>query len=248
MTDAGGQGWRRGSRARSLAAGGVLIGVIAGCYGVGSQSGNASVSFGPDAGRADWWVARADLPLSPDTRVIRGLLEESNCAGGSSPEGRIYGPAIEYLSDAVVVTFKVREIGGRCPGNPQFPITIELDEPLGTRGLFDGGVTPRRDATIDPTVVIAPQEDCGPLVNTNDTKIACMTLVSATLGDRYAEFAEVRVTPAKGDCEGGACAELAAIEARTWIVDATALDGTEYRWTCAYREGIATCSPTGPSS
>ena len=62
------------------------------------------------------------------------------------------------------------------------------------RGLFDGGGSPQRDATIDPNIVIEPDEDCGPLVGTGDTKIACITLISATLGDRYVEFAEVRIS------------------------------------------------------
>lgn len=247
------QGWRRGRSVLHLLVVGLLIGgVVAGCSRAGSPQGSPSTdptvgssadpSFGPDVGRADWWVAREDLPLAPGTRVIHGVLQERACASGSSPEGRILGPAIEYRADAVVVTFKVREIGGRCPSNPQFPITIELGEPLGTRGLFDGGVTPRRDATIDPTIVIEPEEDCGPLVGTGDTKVACITLVNATLGDRYAEFAKVRVEPEKDDCAGDACTELAAIEARMWIVTGIALDGTESTWTCAYREGVATCS------
>ncbi len=203
-----------------------------------------SLAFGPGAGSAEWWVAPGDLPLSPDVRVIHGFLQERACASGSSPEGRISGPSIEYGPDAIVVVYKVREIGGTCQGNPQFPIVFELNQPLGARGLFDGGGSPQRDATIDPNIVIEPDEDCGPLVGTGDTKIACITLISATLGDRYVEFAEVRVTPAKDDCPGDTCTKLAAIAARTWIVNATTLEGAKLEWTCAYREDVATCSPS----
>lgn len=178
--------------------------------------------------------------------VIHGLLEERSCASGASPEGRILGPVIEYQPDVIVVTFKVREVGGMCPGNPQFPVTIQLSEPLGTRGLFDGGVTPPRDATVDPTIVIAPVENCGPLVGTGDTKVACITLINATLGNRCAAFAEVRVSPAEDDCPRDTCTQLAAIEARTWIVDATALDGAKSRWTCNYKNEIARCSLEDP--
>jgi hypothetical protein len=244
---------RRGrSRLPGLAA--VVLGVVAACGSGGSPSSGpnadstgmpaTSLVFGFGSGSAAWWVSSSDLPLSPDTRVIHGLLQERACASGSSPEGRIAGPAIEYRPDAVIVIYKVREIGGNCPGNPTFPIVFELNQPLGARRLIDGGVSPQRDATIDPTIVIEPDEDCGPLVGTGDTKIACLTLIGATLGDRYAEFAEVRVSPANGDCPGDTCTELAAIAARTWIVDATTLDGVKSRWSCAYRESVATCAPS----
>lgn len=115
------------------------------------SGGTPSVSFGPDAGRADWWLDPADLPLKPDTRVLRGFLQERECASGQSPEGRILGPRIEYRVDEVIVTFRVREIGGRCPSNPSYPVTIALDEPLGDRVLVDGGTG--RDAAIDPTIM-----------------------------------------------------------------------------------------------
>lgn len=50
-----------------------------------------------------------------------------------------------------MVTFRVRSLGmATCPSNPQFPVTIELTEPLGGRALLDGGVSPPRDAMIDP--------------------------------------------------------------------------------------------------
>jgi hypothetical protein len=104
-----------------------------------------------------------------------------------------------------------------------------------------------RVVTSDATMAIAPVEDCGPLMGTGDTKVACITLVNATLGDRYAEFAEVRIAPAQDDCPGDTCTERAAIEARTWIVEALASDGTDFRWTCTYRDEVATCVPDTPN-
>jgi hypothetical protein len=200
------------------------------------------VTFGPDAGRADWWVDPAELPLPRHTQVVRGFLEERACASGQSPEGRIYGPIIEYGADAIIVTYAVREIGGRCPSNPRFPIAIHLAEPLGGRALFDGGVDPPRDASIDPTVVVEPTVDCGPLVGTDDAKVACLAMLSSTLGDRYAQFATVRIEPYAADCQGNACTRRPAIEARTWIVSATDLNAASYIWTCNYRSETATCA------
>lgn len=100
-----------------------------------------------------------------------------------------------------------------------------------------------RVVEIEETMPPAPDEDCGPLMGTGDTKVACITLINAALGDRYAEFAAVRIAPADGDCPGNTCTERAAIEARTWIVEASLLDGTDFGWTCTYRDEVATCLP-----
>ena len=229
---------QRHRRGPGLLAGILLLGgVLVGC--------DAGTSFGAGAGRADWWVDRETLPLPADTRLIHGFLQENACASGSSPEGRILGPTIEYRPDAIVVTFQVRHTGGvaTCPSNPPFPVTIELTEALGARSLLDGGVTPARDATIDPTIRLAPDEDCGPLVGTGDAKLACLALVSATLGEEYASYADVRVAPAGADCPGDTCTEASAIEARTWTVEASDLTGASFAWACTYRDEVATCSP-----
>jgi hypothetical protein len=123
----------------------LLVMLIAGCGGSGPGV------FPSGAGRADWWVDPAALPLSPEDRTISAFLQERACASGQTPEGRILGPRIEYEPDAIVITFRVREDLGDCQGNPKHPITIQLEQPLGSRVLLDGGVTPPRDATIDPT-------------------------------------------------------------------------------------------------
>jgi hypothetical protein len=200
-------------------------------------------SFAPDAGQADWWVNPADLPLAPTAGTIHGFLREQACASGSSPEGRILGPWIEYRSDAIVVTYRVRVIGGTCPSNPSYPITISLAENLGSRGLLDGGVDPPRDASSDPEIVQEPTVDCGPLVGTDDTKIACMAFETATLGDRLADYATFRVAAPDKACDGAVCSTQAGIEARVWAIEATDLKGASSAWSCRYQAGVATCSP-----
>ena len=141
-----------------------------------------------------------------------------------------------------MVTFRVTEIGGRCPSNPRFPVTVQLTEPLGTRPLLDGGVDPPRDATIDPTIVLTPEEDCGPLVGTDDTKIACLQFLNATLGDRYAEFARVSVAAEAGDCPGNVCTAADEIEAREWRVEGTDRQGRSFAWLCSYADEVASCN------
>jgi hypothetical protein len=215
--------------------------LVAGCA-AAPASQTRPPSFAPDAGQADWWVNPADLPLAATTRTIHGFLHEQACASGSSPEGRILGPWIEYRSDAIVVTYRVRVIGGTCQGNGSYPITISLAEGLGSRSLLDGGVDPPRDASSDPEIVHEPSVDCGPLVGTDDTKIACMAFESAALGDRLAAFATFRVAAADQACDSAVCTARPGIEARVWRIEATDLKGANFAWSCSYRGGQATCS------
>jgi hypothetical protein len=205
---------------------------------------NGFLPFDSNAGRADWWVAASDLPLDPQTKEIHGFLQERACASGGSPEGRVTGPRIEYRANAVAVTFTVRSLGtATCPTNPRFPVTIQLAEPLRVRLLLDGGVDPPRDATVDPTIVLVPEdEDCGPLVDTDFGKVACLALENATVGDRYESYRTIRIAAAGADCPDHACPDEAAVEARMWIVDGVERDGTRHRWLCTYEDEVADCS------
>ena len=220
----------------------LLVLIVTGC--VEAPPTQAPLAFEPAAGRADWWVDPGRLPLAPDATVISGFLQEQTCASGQSPEGRITGPRVDYRPDAIIVTFHVRAIEGvsTCQSNPRYPVTIHLSEPLGRRGLFDGGVDPPRDATVDPTRVVAPTVDCGPLVGTSDAKGACNGMVDSALGDRYEAFTTVHVRPHEADCPGDLCTGRSAIEARTWIVSATDLGAVTHTWTCTYRDDVAACT------
>jgi prepilin-type processing-associated H-X9-DG protein len=102
---------------------------------------------------AAWWLdPEFPPPLATDTK-IHALIVERACAGGRPPEGRIRDPMIFEEDDWIVVLVNVTSAPGAqdCPGNPAFPITIELPSPVGSRGLFDGSVVPARDATIPAT-------------------------------------------------------------------------------------------------
>jgi len=103
-----------------------------------------------ELGAASWWLDPSAPPPTAASVVIRGLVQETACASGRSPEGRIQGPLIELTETAVTVTFGVRHLRGAqdCQGNPAFPVTFELPDPLGKRPLLDGGENPPRDATI----------------------------------------------------------------------------------------------------
>jgi hypothetical protein len=99
---------------------------------------------------ADWWVDPAKVPLSAKSKTIPAVIHERACASGRSPKGRVVDPLIFSSADAVLVTIWVRRPPGAsqdCAGNPDFPMEIQLTEPLGKRKLLDGSVVPPRDAT-----------------------------------------------------------------------------------------------------
>jgi hypothetical protein len=133
----------------------LLAVLVAACTSGGATpSQQPSASPSPSAlaevGPAQWWVDPDALPLDPSSTVIRAVLRERDCASGQSPEGRVLPPVIEYGEAEVVITFEVgrREGDQDCQGNPEFPIEIELSEPLGDRAVVDG--FDDRDATESP--------------------------------------------------------------------------------------------------
>lgn len=81
-----------------------------------------------------------------DTWEVHVLITETACASGTSPEGRVLDPLVVYNADTVAVAIAVRhrEGGQDCQGNPEFPVSIVLTEPLGDRVLVDGGQFPPR--------------------------------------------------------------------------------------------------------
>lgn len=103
------------------------------------------------AGPASWWVDPS-APPAADATSIRALIRERACASGRSPEGRVVEPQVFAAPDALLITVWVRTLaGGRdCQGNPEFPLEIQLAEPLGERRLLDGSEIPPRDATEPP--------------------------------------------------------------------------------------------------
>ncbi len=90
------------------------------------------------------WEPAPGADLSPATTRIEVLVNERACSGGTSAEGRIAPPTIEYEAETVTITLAVIPVTGPapCPGNPDTPYTVELDEPLGDRTILDGGTSP----------------------------------------------------------------------------------------------------------
>jgi len=103
-------------------------------------------------GAASWWLDPTFPRPTPDSVSIHGLVLEEACASGKTPEGRIETPLVNLSETTVTVTIGVRPLPGTqdCQGNPPFPFTFDLPEPLADRTLLDGGEVPPRDASKPP--------------------------------------------------------------------------------------------------
>ena len=97
--------------------------------------------------RAEWRLDPAFPPPAAGDRQIHVLINELACAGGQSPEGRVLPPIVAPSQTAMTIAILVTTIGGDCPSNPDFALTIDLPEPLGGRALLDGAVFPPIDVT-----------------------------------------------------------------------------------------------------
>lgn len=103
--------------------------------------GPALVSSNPDA-----------LP-SPEATELDLFITEQNCASGMPPNDREVVVLVTETADEVTIIALVAAVEGdaECPGNPLYPISVTLAEPLGDRMLIDGHRFPRQP--------VVPSED-----------------------------------------------------------------------------------------
>ena len=82
-------------------------------------------------------------PLDPTSRTVTVLATEQACAGGQPPTGRTIDPDVQQTAEGVTITVTVVGVGiATCPMNPAFPVTVQLDKPLGSRQILDGSSHP----------------------------------------------------------------------------------------------------------
>ena len=107
--------------------------------------------FGLGPGRTTVATWRVSGTTDPTSTQLPLLVNETACASGRSAEGRIKAD-VDYRSDAVVITIRVRPRGGDqdCPSNPDTPYLLRLDEPVGDRVLLDGGQRPPSPPMVSP--------------------------------------------------------------------------------------------------
>ena len=81
------------------------------------------------------------------------------------------GPQVIETDVAVLVAFAVIPVAGdrTCPGNPSTSVTIELSDPLGQRGVYDGLFFPPKP--------LVPCRSCWPLTSTEHREGASLQVV-----------------------------------------------------------------------
>ena len=102
-----------------------------------------------EVGPATWAFAPGQ-EIGPETTEFVAMVTERACASGQSSEDRIAEQQIDFQNGTIIVTFRVRPLGGEqtCPGNPPTPVTVDLGGALGDRRLLDGGREPPAEPPI----------------------------------------------------------------------------------------------------
>ena len=101
----------------------------------------ATLALGP----APVGIDPANEPEPGDTRLSL-LINERACASGRAPDDREVVVLTTETAETVSVLALVAPVegGAECPGNPWYPISVELDAPLGGRVLLDAHEFPPR--------------------------------------------------------------------------------------------------------
>lgn len=91
---------------------------------------------------------------SPSDSSIELLVEHrTSCEPhGQSPQKRIELLELTETADQVRLRIGIRPFGqhgGICPPRPPIPLTVELSQPLGDRGIVDASVIPPRTVPVD---------------------------------------------------------------------------------------------------
>ena len=104
-------------------------------------------------GSAEMILDPAHQP-DPESRTLSVLITERACASGRPPDGREVIPVVVETETEVRITVLVAPVrgGATCPGNPLYPVEVQLDQPLGDRRIFDARTIPpeRRTWSADP--------------------------------------------------------------------------------------------------
>jgi hypothetical protein len=105
-----------------------------------------------------WGVGRfvLDPEQQPDpaSSTISVRAWELACANGQLPIGRDVRSVVldaDVRSVSIVVLIDPLEGGADCPGNPGFPLDVDLGEPLGDRTVLDASVQPGVERPWPPT-------------------------------------------------------------------------------------------------
>ncbi len=102
----------------------------------------------------------AELALDPAAEVnerttsLNLLATERECASGQAPVDREIVPVVAETDRHIEIVVLVEPVegGAECPSNPAFPITIELDQPVGERRIMDMAFEPSTELQVATAV------------------------------------------------------------------------------------------------
>lgn len=95
-----------------------------------------------------------DVEPDPASSTLHVWIQERECASGQAPTDREVIPVVVESADRVEITTLVAPVAGdaECPSNPWYPVTVELDEPLGERTIVDAHMPPGVELMWPPDV------------------------------------------------------------------------------------------------
>lgn len=94
----------------------------------------------PDGSNAvEWRLDPDEAAATPSSTEIHVLVHETACASGEPVGDRLVGPEVDLTATEVRVGFLAETQDGdfNCPSNPETPVTIQLEAPLGERDVVD---------------------------------------------------------------------------------------------------------------
>lgn len=96
-----------------------------------------------------------DPAVEPDpaSTTLHIAINERACASGQAPIDREVIPVVVETATRIEITTLVEPVTGDadCPSNPWFPVTVDLDEPIGTRPIVDTRSPPGVELTWPPS-------------------------------------------------------------------------------------------------
>lgn len=114
--------------------------------------GDCRLTVALPAGRSLVEVSAPRGGVDPAATEPEVLVGEVECTSGRDPLPFLGEPQVVEDDTQVLVTLTSEEVvgGAECQGNPQVPLTLSLDAPIGDRALLDAGTFPPTPIEVAP--------------------------------------------------------------------------------------------------
>ena len=110
-------------------------------------TGWGSCQLSPHLEDGSNWVEVAGYSAEAGSAQVTAQVKEHACTSGRNPARFLRKPRVVETSDTVTIYWTSEAPRGAqaCPGNPTIDRVVELEQPLGTRVVFDGSSYPPRE-------------------------------------------------------------------------------------------------------